>query len=120
MDTTIDVIPSSFCKTLHVPTSKSYANRLLILAALEAKGAIIENLPESTDVISMLEAFKHIGITVQRQDNEQYFIKGPFPIIEDTVGKKPIYLETGDGGTTNRFLIPLFARGVRQSDSQRH
>ncbi|MBI2519670.1 MAG: hypothetical protein HYV97_04615 [Bdellovibrio sp.] len=113
MDSTLEITPSSFLKEIQVPTSKSYANRLLILAALEAKGAIIESLPDSTDVLSMLEAFKHIGIKVQRLDNERYFIQGPFPIVEDSVVSKPIYLETGDGGTTNRFLFPLLARGVR-------
>ncbi|HAZ13095.1 MAG: hypothetical protein A2X86_09895 [Bdellovibrionales bacterium GWA2_49_15] len=114
MGNTIDVTPSPFSKTLQVPTSKSYANRLLVLAALEPKGTVIENLPESTDVVSMLDAFKHIGIKVEKLENERYFIQGPFPIVEDTVGKKPIYLETGDGGTTNRFLMPLLARGLRQ------
>ena len=114
VDTTVDVAKAPFRKTINVPTSKSYANRLLILAALESKGATIENIPASTDVLSMLEAFAQIGLKVEKLDEEKYFIKGPFPIVEYSEAGTPLYLETGDGGTTNRFLIPLLARGVRR------
>ncbi len=99
-------------KKILVPTSKSYANRVLILAALNPDIVVIENVPESSDVRNMIKCFKAIGLNVT-QTNDQVKINNSFPACEVTTDET-LVLETGDGGTTNRFLIPLLALGKNQ------
>ena len=96
-------------KELLVPTSKSYANRALILAALNPSVVIIDNIPESSDVRNMIKCFRAIGLNITKE-GDQVRILNSFPECE-IVKSETILLETGDGGTTNRFLIPLLALG---------
>jgi 3-phosphoshikimate 1-carboxyvinyltransferase len=103
------VEPNIFDKEISVPTSKSYANRLLILAAIDKKDIDIMGLPNSTDVLTMIDCLKCIGLEVERNESITT-IKGSFPECEKS-DKKIIKLHTGDGGTTNRFLLSLLARG---------
>ena len=101
---------SPFDKEIEVPSSKSYANRLLVLAALSKEDIVVENLPLSSDVVTMLDCLEKIGLKIEREGS-RVLIKGSFPECElDEVS--PLY--TGDGGTTNRFLIPLLARGRKE------
>ncbi len=101
--------PSKLCKKVVVPTSKSYANRVLILAATNPSEVTIHHLPESSDVKNMLKCFSKIGLDVEHRD-DSVIIKNSFPECEKT-SSEVINLNTGDGGTTNRFLIPLLALG---------
>ncbi len=103
----IDAYP--FSKSIEVPSSKSFSNRVLILGAIAENDVVINNLSESTDVINMLKCFERIGIKYTRNDSS-VTIQSCFPNCEIQTSE-PIYLETGDGGTTNRFLIPLLALG---------
>ncbi|EQC48252.1 putative 3-phosphoshikimate 1-carboxyvinyltransferase [Bacteriovorax sp. BSW11_IV] len=98
-----------FNKKVEIPTSKSYANRALILAAIDKRDIIIHNMPESSDVENMIECLRKIGLKILR-DNETVTIKGSFPECE-VKSQSIVTLKTGDGGTTNRFLIPLLALG---------
>ena len=102
-------IPSSLNKKVIVPTSKSYANRVLILAALNSEEVTIKNLPESTDVKNMLKCFEEIGLKLKIENNKVTVLNS-FPECEN-ISSDTIHLHTGDGGTTNRFLIPLLALG---------
>jgi 3-phosphoshikimate 1-carboxyvinyltransferase len=105
------VSPGPFHKTIRVPTSKSYANRLLILAALSEGETLVEDVPDSTDVLWMLKALERVGLQIKRQKHD-VVISGCFPTCE-TSGDEIIEIETGDGGTTNRFLAPFLAKGKR-------
>lgn len=105
----VEVTP--FDKEIRVPTSKSYANRLLVLAAISKEPTWVRDLPASTDVINMLNCFKQLGLEIERS-GEDVLIKNSFPECENDKDK-PLELETGDGGTTNRFIIPFLARGSR-------
>ncbi|MCP4912768.1 MAG: hypothetical protein GY909_06590 [Oligoflexia bacterium] len=100
---------SEFVKELEVPFSKSYGNRVLILASLKKEPVTIEYLPTSTDVETMITCLKQIGIEIIKEDN-RLFIKNSFPECEIS-SDEVITLETGDGGTTNRFLIAMLALG---------
>lgn len=108
----LKVEPSAFNKTLDVPSSKSFANRALILAAIDERDIVIHNMPESSDVEVMIECLRRIGVKILR-DNETITVKGSFPKCEIST-QSIITLRTGDGGTTNRFLIPLLALGKNQ------
>lgn len=101
----------SFKKNVIVPTSKSYANRLLILGALSKNVITIKNLPQSTDVISLINCFKVIGIKYDYDEvKNDIVIHNSFPLCEQ-VQNNSINLDTKDGGTTNRFLIAMLSLG---------
>ncbi len=103
------VTPGSFDKIIQVPTSKSYANRVIVLAALNDDEVSIKNLPQSSDVKNMIRCLREIGVKISGDDNN-IVIHNSFPECE-IKSDKIIDLHTGDGGTTNRFLIPLLSLG---------
>jgi 3-phosphoshikimate 1-carboxyvinyltransferase len=102
-----NVSPNEFKKKIEVPTSKSYANRILILGAITPGQTEIDQVPKSSDVETMLDLLQKIGLDIERS-GDKVLIKNSFPECE---GSDDLTLETGDGGTTNRFLLPLLARG---------
>lgn len=110
---TVRVSPEPFKKEIVVPTSKSYANRQLVLAAILKNPVTIRSLPESTDVTTMLSCFLQIGIKFRREGDDVTILNS-FPECERDFPKdRPVILNTGDGGTTNRFLLAMLARGER-------
>ena len=59
----------SFSKSVIIPTSKSYANRILILAALCPSVITIEGLPESTDVSNLISCLQQVGLEFSKDSN---------------------------------------------------
>lgn len=110
MTSSYNVSLNDFVKKIEVPTSKSYANRVLILAAITPGPVTIDQIPKSSDVETMLNLLEQIGLEVKR-DGESVLISNSFPECELD---ENMTLETGDGGTTNRFLLPFLARGTRE------
>jgi 3-phosphoshikimate 1-carboxyvinyltransferase len=110
-DSLYEVKTSSFIRNIEVPRSKSYANRLLILAAVKPGAVTITNLPESNDVTMLVECFENIGLIIEKNEKD-ITIHNSFPACEKK--KEIIKLETGDGGTTNRFLLALLSLGKRK------
>ena len=108
------VKPGSFSKNILIPTSKSYANRILILASLCPSVVTIENLPESTDVSNLINCLEKIGIKFLKEPQGTLKVLNSFPECEVDSDLDTIYLETGDGGTTNRFILPFLARGKKK------
>ena len=104
----IRISVGDFSKSLNIPTSKSYANRLLILGSVFPEKVTLHNLPEATDVTNLISSLKKVGLKII-QKSESLSILNSFPDCEK-VGEE-IVLETGDGGTTNRFLMAMLARG---------
>ncbi|MBT3583756.1 MAG: hypothetical protein HN509_02525 [Halobacteriovoraceae bacterium] len=100
---------SEFDNTLLVPTSKSFANRALIIAAITEGPVLIKNMPRSTDVITMKECLTELGLVIV-EDGNNLTVQNSFPDCEE-VSTHIINLPSGDGGTTNRFLMPFLARG---------
>jgi 3-phosphoshikimate 1-carboxyvinyltransferase len=89
--------PTPLPSVIDIPTSKSYANRALILSALKEK-TVLSNLPQGLDTKLLKDALALIGSS--------------FPACEPQ-GRDEIILEVGDGGTTGRFLAALVSRGQR-------
>ncbi len=102
----------SFNKSVVVPTSKSHANRALIIGAIRGQGFTIRQLPESTDVKTMIACLKNVGLKIE-QTGSEFTFQNSFPACEKETSKEIIDLNTGDGGTTNRFLIALLSRGKK-------
>ncbi|MDD0854391.1 hypothetical protein HBN50_14860 [Halobacteriovorax sp. GB3] len=98
---------SPFRAKIEVPSSKSFANRALVLAALKKEAVTLENIPLSSDVELMIDCLKKIGLEITQSPN-RICVVNSFPECEK---ETQVVLETGEGGTTNRFLIPLLSLG---------
>lgn len=106
-----EVTPKPFEKTLEVPTSKSFANRVLILSALAKEEFIIRNLSTSSDVQTLIKCLYLLGLEIKLENNNATIVNS-FPACEN--GKQDVLeLKSGDGGTTNRFLLGLLSLGSR-------
>lgn len=105
----LHVNKGSLPSSVEVPTSKSYGNRALILAALKKSPVTIVHLPEATDVTHLIEAFKAIGLEI-KQKGDSLTIMNSFPECEASDKK----IETGEGGTTARFLAALLLLGKKK------
>lgn len=103
----------SFDKEIVLPTSKSHSNRALILGAVRGDGFKVHNLSDSTDVLNLIAALKKIGLKF-KQSGSTIIFENTFPECEKESTGEVIELHTGDGGTTNRFLIALLARGKKE------
>lgn len=95
---------------VEIPTSKSYANRALILGALKYRGLSIKNLPLSQDVLDLINALETLNLVESMSDTVR--IKNIFP--ENEIAGEPSELYLGEGGTTIRFLLPMLALGKRK------
>lgn len=102
-----------FNKSLLIPSSKSYSNRALILGAIRGANFTIENISQSTDVLNLLSCLRNIGLKIDVSKDKVVF-KNSFPECEKEILTDVIDLYTGDGGTTNRFLIGLLSRGSKK------
>ncbi len=102
----IEIIPAQKKLNIktNVPTSKSYTNRALLLAALAKGKSVIHNPLVSEDTTVMLQTLKRLKIRVQKNSSSI--------IIEGGAGKfgkvdSPLYL--GNAGTAVRFLTAALA-----------
>ncbi|MGE3611494.1 MAG: hypothetical protein AB7I27_18020 [Bacteriovoracaceae bacterium] len=91
---------------INLPSSKSYANRVLILAALKQEVATIRNISDSSDVIHLLDSLESIDLKIEKIE-DTIKIHNSFPACEN--GAKTI--KVGEGGTTARFLACMLLRG---------
>lgn len=92
---------------IHLPPSKSYANRALILAALRPEPITLKNLPKASDVTFLISALKQVGLHLD-QDHGEAILHNSFPACEIKDG---CTIEIGEGGTTARFLASLLILG---------
>lgn len=95
-----------------VPYSKSYLNRLLILASISKGNKIIRNYSPCSDVDTLILCLKEIGVNI-KIENDSIFIQNSFPECEIQNGNM-ITLNTKDGGTTLRFLLTLLTLGKKK------
>jgi 3-phosphoshikimate 1-carboxyvinyltransferase len=95
--------------TVICPTSKSYANRALILSSLCTKNISLFDVPNANDVKDMQLVLKAIGIQFS-EDGDELIISNSFPACEPRT-TEVIELNLGEGGTTSRFLFPLLCLG---------
>ena len=109
MPTSFKVIPRPFHQSLMVPASKSYSNRLLVLASLDSREITIENISSCSDTRYLLNAIKETGVNID-ENTHGVIISNQFPFCEKKTFH-PIPLFIGDGGTSSRFLLAFLAKG---------
>lgn len=105
----------NYCEAHQIPTSKSYANRHLILASVTPGEVFLKNLPLSTDVLTMVKCLELMGLEIKRSGSDLTILNS-FPKCERerTTTEEIISLPSGDGGTTNRFLLAMATLGQRK------
>lgn len=96
--------------SIKLPSSKSYANRALILASLMENSPEIINLPNALDVTHLVHCLKQIGLKIETANDRIRFLNR-FPECEQ---KEVLELDVGDGGTTARFLGAMLLMGERE------
>ncbi len=94
------------------PTSKSHANRALILAALKKTAFTLTHLPHAQDVLDMLNMLGQLGLEIRKQGEVTQLLNS-FPECEQACDKA-VLLAGSEGGTTVRFLLPLLALGKNE------
>jgi len=82
---------------LEIPGSKSYLNRILVMAALCDEKTKIFNPIYCDDTNYMLSSLESLGYKISKSDEAIIIEKG-------LVSDKSIKLQTGNAGTTTRFL----------------
>lgn len=98
--------PAHLLSRIEIPGSKSYANRLLILAALKKEAVTLTSLPEASDVTHLVLALTELGLKINSKEGEVTILDS-FPECE----KEPREIAVGEGGTTARFLASLLLMG---------
>ena len=102
-----------FDKKITLPSSKSHSNRALIIGAVRGKNFKVHNVSNSSDVSNLISAFKKMGLKLKVSGTTIEF-ENSFPNCEKDILEEVIHLETGDGGTTNRFLLALLSLAKKQ------
>ncbi len=105
--TEITIVKKNDFHNVFVAGSKSYGARLAILSAVFGGRRVLKNIPKSTDFDFLIDALSVCGISIKKIGDEIH-IDGKFSLEKQS--DDFIELHTGDGGTTNRFLLALLAR----------
>ncbi len=98
----LTIFPSHARGKVLAPSSKSYAHRFLIAAALASGKSCITNISLSDDVLATLEALKVIGASYLIDDN-LVIING---INKHIVSEEAVF-HIKESGSTLRFMIPI-------------
>lgn len=103
---TLKVNPGFLKSKILIPSSKSYANRALIIASLKNHPVTLLHMPSATDVTILVDCLKKVGLKI----DENIKVQNSFPACE----KDDCVLDVGEGGTTARFLAALLLLGRKQ------
>lgn len=94
---------------MHVPGSKSVANRAIICAALADGVSYLSNVPDGDDTAAMLDCVAALGAdVVPEADVATYRIDG----VAGVPRPGPVALSTRLAGTTSRFVTAMAALGA--------
>src|SRR5437879_3212843 len=87
--------------TLTVPGDKSISHRAVILGALSNRACTVNNFLEAEDCLCSLEAFRAMGIKIERQGSALEIHGQGLDGLKAPV--QPIWC--GNSGTTTRLLM---------------
>ncbi len=98
----VKLIPSVAKGSVTPPSSKSYAHRLLVCAALSDGESVIENIGTNDDILATAECLNNMGANVTI-DGTTATVRG----IKHGERADNLSLFCNESGSTLRFLIPL-------------
>lgn len=108
------VRPTLFLKgKITLPGDKSIAHRAIIISALAKGKTKIRNFPLNKDCIESLNAFKKLGVAIEKRPNpakkkyaSEVTVNGRFP---SGLKKPKGPILTGDSGTTLRLILGVLS-----------
>lgn len=106
------ILTNSLPEKIEVPSSKSYANRALILAALSSRPIKVSNISWAQDVLDMVVILKSIGLKI-KMGSDFVVVENSFPECETNINST-LELYLGEGGTTSRFIVGMLSLGKRK------
>jgi len=92
---------SVFAGAVDVPGDKSISHRAVILGALSNRVCTVENFLVAEDCLRTMEAFRQMGISIDRQDRRLQIRGAGLEGLK--APKQPI--DCGNSGTTTRLLM---------------
>lgn len=98
----VTITPSKASGEIKAPSSKSYAHRLLIGAALADGQSVISDIGLNDDITATISCLKEMGANIE--------IDGTTAVVDGimlTEKRKKLSLFCNESGSTLRFLIPL-------------
>jgi len=93
---------------VHVPGSKSIANRALVCAALADGTSVLTNVPDGDDTVAMVECLRSLGLGVTGTSDRVAVTGGA---VRWPSGEARLHAALA--GTTSRFVTALAALGDR-------
>ncbi len=91
---------------VHLPGSKSYSNRALLIAALASGQSKLHHLLDSDDTVVMRAALQELGVSLTPLAGEDALLVGGVAGVLHP-SNKPIYLQ--NAGTATRFMTSACA-----------
>ena len=93
--------PSYVFGEVSVPSSKSVAHRVLVIAALSGKKIKIKNIDFSNDVYATIDALRQIGTAIEIC-NDYVEVDG-----SSLLKACEVHIDAKESGSTLRFMIPV-------------
>lgn len=90
---------------INVPSSKSYMNRALILAALREGETRLLNILDCDDSRHLINALRELGVIIEQKNSTEIVVQGS----GGRLTKPSKTLDIGLAGTAMRFLTPILA-----------
>ena len=101
--TVVNPITQEITGTIHIPASKSHAQRVLACALMNPQLTIIRGIGSSDDEQAVLGVLKTLGSKIDKHDDALYI----YGIDFDKLSKQEIFI--GESGLASRMLTPLMA-----------
>ena len=98
---------SSFNKTINVDSDKSISIRSFLIGSICQNISTVDNVLESMDVKSTIEACRELGIKIQRIKPKFYKIYGKG--LGALSANKNVEINFGNSGTLARLLIGILS-----------
>lgn len=99
----VKIQPSKLEGVVSIPSSKSYAHRALICAALAEGKTVVSGIDMSKDIEATIGAMKALGAQFDVADNGSITVYGISAPSDNAV------IDCNESGSTLRFIIPVAA-----------
>ena len=98
---------SSFDSDIQVDSDKSISIRSFLIGAISQNISKVQNILESHDVFSTINALRKLGVKIHREDKGKYLVYGKG--LGSLFAKKKTELNFGNSGTLARLLIGILS-----------
>jgi 3-phosphoshikimate 1-carboxyvinyltransferase len=111
----VKIYPGFAKGSVRIPPSKSILHRAIICACLADGKSTIKNVSFSDDIKATINAFKQLGIKIEKMDNAlNVYGNGNLSFFGDEE------IDCKESGSTMRFLIPLLCNDKGISFTGKH